>query len=1335
MGKRIIISENQYDRIFLTHNHNFLFEGDKVIDFDKDGDVDVYDVQQFLINVGVLSKLNKKGKSNVDGDFKDVSSEAFAKYHYGKDSQINTLKKLYNKLKDEGLPVGEKYGFGKDMLNVIINLINNKKEGNILDKLYKGFKDYLVNPIITTLSDMGEAYIEELLKKHIKNKEDGNSFRKWVLESQEREDKVNSKFKDLGYSDILDPEGDIDNKYFKVAWRLYGDKYINKSGYKSGNLSSEEWIKNISNSIIDKDENKEYNVAFKKWVKNEFVNNQWIKNYNGSLMVWDKYSRDRGWDTEKSVVIDADGISRIISGGIPSTTCMDPSYLLLKIQEYTYKLGTIINEGIEEVTEEPIGDYPVTSNHKQRLEKVLHTKAINTIYDTDVLDDESFLKSSSTLQSGEKYDSSPGEAYKSMSSFFKEYNLDTPETLDILSILNTYNYTLKVIDIQNRLIKRQPSKEAFNNCNKKTWGSHTTSTECCPTQFSSDENPWVRIKWDYVYEMKDVCKNHGGVFFTWDVENRNEVNKFCSCTKGTISENEKATVTLKNPYGFQSKSPHNTMSKYRRCSNTGCVKTLLRSRNLLEKKVEIDINNQFEMIDTQSWSSWWKNKTVDCVTDWHCIADIASIVAYAFGPYGWAISVAIDAISALGYVVEGDEGWKMNAGFTILGALGGAGELGTFAKHGMKVSNVMLDIGKAVKGLDVIESRRIIKKILKTAKLSESELKAYKSVAEMLEKMNKGDAQKVLNKLKKQINELNTVEKGAFKKYINSKDFTPEKFLKDLGSDKNLKQLIKKILKKSGIKSAVFGGSVFLGMYMFSKQLGDGLKSIYDSTGFDLLGVFNEEGELDIDKVDPDLMKLFSDEEKVTILKDQLNVTISDDQSEKLNKLEKISNEWWRLDTYYKDEETKNESVSKKLAELFILIDDKTGFENKNIDEIVNIVVPQLKSIKEGDKNIINKIDDIINDVSGTKKIELSKKESTLMLLGNGEFEDGDGNFDFDAIEEAMEYITAEDLKETNEYKDNIEDMKRLNEEIKRIKSLFSDERLYGNLVNEVGVDLNNDKEIDSDELGLAGGTIDYDEAYEFLGGADGVSKMLQNKDHYVVKSGDDDICLGKNTSLGKIWRKYNSNAGLKFSPWKDGSGCVLSIWKTSNPNPVNILNLYEFVGAKRFSLFVKTNISGKEFGCEKPEIPLPFTNGVSFNITGEYGHVSDGATPPKIKVGAGLTYIKLEGTWEPDNVSGFTLTDMVIKRYWNKNRKGVKNSLDLPTPPFPSGTKIDLTLWGMDKTEDFEPDEAGPDLFVDGAGGTACVGISVPLSVFLGAPFSSSQKYKLDDIINQMKL
>ncbi len=81
MGKRIIISENQYDRIFLTHNHNYLFEGDKLMDFDKDGDVDAYDVQQFLKNNGYY-------KGEIDGDFKDGSAKSFAKYHYGNNTKI-----------------------------------------------------------------------------------------------------------------------------------------------------------------------------------------------------------------------------------------------------------------------------------------------------------------------------------------------------------------------------------------------------------------------------------------------------------------------------------------------------------------------------------------------------------------------------------------------------------------------------------------------------------------------------------------------------------------------------------------------------------------------------------------------------------------------------------------------------------------------------------------------------------------------------------------------------------------------------------------------------------------------------------------------------------------------------------------------------------------------------------------------------------------------------------------------------------------------------------------------------------------------------------------------
>jgi hypothetical protein len=1326
MGKRIIISEHQYGRIFLNEQRNTIRSKDSI-----KGYIDFKGKYQ---GGGQLQSQHYKKhiKTKEDGD-------NFREWVYRKKSRLNDVN---NRLKSLGL----KDGFSKsgpygnthflvawEMLGLLYSseLISDVELTSDVDRFSK---------FNMSTSDIDTLYSIQLLEKHIKTKEDGDNFREWVLGNRRRKDELNDEYNDLGYSDVLDPKGDIDNKHFKVAWEKYGIDYINKSGFRSKYLSSEEWIKNITNSIVDKDDNKEYKDKFKKWVETEFVNNEWIVTYNKSLNVWGDFGEDRGWNTEKSVIIDNEGIQRVLNHSISPTTCMDPSFLLLKVQEYTYKLGTVINKGIKEVTKKPIGDYPADSNHNKRLANVLHTNALKEIYDTDVLTDESWLNSSSKIKSGEKYTTSYGDAYKSIKSFIKEYNLDTPESLDILAILNTYIYTLKYIQGQNKLISGQPTIKAFNGCNiKYTEYQYVMSTECCPSSVTDDENPEVQIKYKYKYEMTDVCKDYGGVFFRWDVDNRNEVNKFCSCAKPS-EEGAVASVKWGNPFDFQSNPTHNNMVKYSGCwgeENIKCLKNIVE----WEKQGEVDINQQFENIDTQSWGAWWKTKSVDCVTDWHCIADIASIAAYAFGPYGWAISVGIDAISALGYVMEKDEGWKMNAGFTILGALGGVSELKNFAKQGINVSNVMVDIGKSVKGLDVIESRRIIKKILKESNLSESELKAFKEVGELLEKMSKSDADDVLNKLNKQIEDLTTVEKGAFKKYINGKDFSSEKFLKDLGSDKNLKQLIQNILKKSSVKSAVFGGSVFLGMYMFSSQLGDGLKSIYDTTGFDILGIFNEGGELDEEKVSPNLVKLLGDKDRVDYLEKVLAPTISDDQSEKLKKLVKINVQWSRLDTYYKDEETKNELVKEKLAELFILIDDKTGFESKNVDEIVNIVVPQLKLIKEGDEGIIVKLDEIIKDISGTEKVEVSKEQKTLLLTGNGLYETPEGGIDFEKMKADLEIMgkpTLEDLKETNDFKDNKEDMKRLNEEIKRIKSLFNDERLYGNLINEVNPDSNNDKKIGSKEFGNSGNEIDYDEAYEFLGGADGISKMMYDKEGYLVKSADDDICLGANTSLGKIWRKYKSNTSIKFSPWKEGNGCVLSLWKTSNPNPLNVLNLYEFVGTKRFSLYFKTNVSGKEIGCsfEKSFGSMMGIgiSGATFNITDEYGNNgSNGASVPWYQLGGGLAYIKLEGTWESDIDGNFTLTDMIIKKFWNKNRSGIKTSFDFPLP---INKTIDFTLFDSNfKGDGFEPDASdGPELFKDVGGAIgSCVGIVPALSAYLGKSYSPTQTYESDNIIAEM--
>ena len=119
MGKRVIISEGQYDRIFLNEQ--------------KLPGANAGEIQQFLIDNGVLPPYRiVKGKkySNKDWDFGDGTAKAFAKY-YGL-TNIKTVKQLHNKLNSDGYNVGNRVGFGTDMSQVLSDLIK-EREGELPD--------------------------------------------------------------------------------------------------------------------------------------------------------------------------------------------------------------------------------------------------------------------------------------------------------------------------------------------------------------------------------------------------------------------------------------------------------------------------------------------------------------------------------------------------------------------------------------------------------------------------------------------------------------------------------------------------------------------------------------------------------------------------------------------------------------------------------------------------------------------------------------------------------------------------------------------------------------------------------------------------------------------------------------------------------------------------------------------------------------------------------------------------------------------------------------------------------------------------------------------------
>jgi hypothetical protein len=132
MGSRIVISESQYNRLFLNGvdivDTIFINEQNKKNNIIILPGANAGEIQEFLKSKGFYN-------GNVDWDFGDDSVEAFAKY-YRKFGPIKTIEELYDELNVMGYDVGKKTGkiFGPKMAKVISDLIK-KKESNPGDKV------------------------------------------------------------------------------------------------------------------------------------------------------------------------------------------------------------------------------------------------------------------------------------------------------------------------------------------------------------------------------------------------------------------------------------------------------------------------------------------------------------------------------------------------------------------------------------------------------------------------------------------------------------------------------------------------------------------------------------------------------------------------------------------------------------------------------------------------------------------------------------------------------------------------------------------------------------------------------------------------------------------------------------------------------------------------------------------------------------------------------------------------------------------------------------------------------------------------------------------------
>ena len=193
---------------------------------------------------------------------------------------------------------------------------------------------------------------------------------------------------------------------------------------------------------------------------------------------------------------------------------------------------------------------------------------------------------------------------------------------------------------------------------------------------------------------------------------------------------------------------------------------------------------------------------------------------------------------------------------------------------------------------------------------------------------------------------------------------------------------------------------------------------------------------------------------------------------------------------------------------------------------------------------------------------------------------------------------------------------KNIKEEINRIKSLFTEERLYGNLVNET-----------CDDLG---------DAVEFL-----------QTQGYTITKNDDTPCIGPNTDISVAFNEAKSITGEHiYRVDTTKYGCRLKIFNkypdvAQREGTIFTINLYEDSEQKQFTAYYML----KEEDCCKKGI-----GGLTYNF---YDLEVDGVSLLKLR------YIKIWGTWSVSS-GEIVLENSEVDAILNDNDKEVTRSIDV---------------------------------------------------------------------------
>jgi hypothetical protein len=671
--------------------------------------------------------------------------------------------------------------------------------------------------------------IDKLFDVHIKNKGDGDNFRKWVRSDSKRLAKVTAEFRKKGLSGTLDATGAYDNEYMKIAWGVVGQSYLSSNKGKG-------WEGVDDYAGMDVQHPKfvvGQNVGYESKINKIYNDRPEYQNYLSAMKNWSSVSSYFGWTNAKSV--SSEKLEDILGGKVALSTCIDPTYVLQMMDEKNIAMrNSLVNQGVAwDQIDGIMGQIRFTWGEVyDELPEPIKPIQAPKMVDPSLFDDQgkqpidysgglgpSYYSRLATVQG---FNAASDMGFKKAKEKYTS-DVKTKQELDKLGQdfkenlidYNIYKAVINIINIQNINISYQTIKRYENACSNPVYKTIELPRAGIEMELGASAE---RV--DETFTWKQACTKNGGVYMLPMENVKKEGGK---TSIGIIGG--KVTCCCVNPKGTADVIVNGLNGDYSAKINIEewCKKSQGDVRSGLEKFAQ--------------WGG-------ECASDWHCIADIASIAVLALGPGGILLSGIIDAVSAVGYVVEQDEGWELNAGLTILGSFGGVGEAFGLLKQGSKFTSKLSKLTtelKLVSG-DPILSRSILRDFAKT--LSPEEAKQFRNFGRV------STSESVINKFgtggafTNEFNKLSKIQKGVFSDML--KKETPEnleKLFKNSGKDLN--KMVNGYVK--GTKQVILQGVLFAGMYVYSDELGLFLKDIYDKYGFDPLGIFDSNGNLNLE--------------------------------------------------------------------------------------------------------------------------------------------------------------------------------------------------------------------------------------------------------------------------------------------------------------------------------------------------------------------------------------------------------------------------------------------------------------------------------------------------------